>query len=151
MLLDEAQLSGLCHKSPLSSSSELEIKKKNPGSTVCVHPGRTTATEQVPLTSKNAQQKLGDERRRRESAGVRAVTGGGRCPLRKHPAERRRQGSQAHTGTVGGSCAAHWRAGFACVRARAGGRERVRACGGARTWEKDTERERERESVRCSV
>ncbi len=82
------------------------------------------------------------------SAGIGAVTNGGRCPLRKHPAERQRR-QAAITGRHGhcqGSCALHWRVGPR-VRARLRG-GRVRVCAGARTWE---ERRGESESIQCSV
>lgn len=64
--------------------------------------------------------------------------------LRKHPAERRRSRetiSGRSTGTVRGSCAQHWQAGWR-VRARLRG-GCVRAHVG--------ERKGERESIRCSV
>lgn len=68
-----------------------------------------------------------------------AVTGGGRCPLRKHPTERQAAITQAGTATVRGSCACAvaLASRFACARPVAWG-----TCARVCTWEKEKERER---------
>lgn len=73
-----------------------------------------------------------------------AVTGGGRCPLRKHPTERQAAITQAGTATVRGSCACAvaLASRFACARPVAWG-----TCARVCTWEKEKERERQREGA----